>query len=73
MARPLAEELLGSPLVRIETYGSYSCRQTADSRRSSEHALPTALDVRGFRLTDAREVDLSSNWGKPTAQRRFVQ
>lgn len=73
VARPLAEDLLGSPIVRIETYGSYSCRQIAGSRRYSEHALANAIDVWGFRLKDGRVVDVKSNWGKRTPEGRFLK
>src|SRR5690606_20452285 len=51
-----ARVVLGSPLVRIETFGSYSCRNVAGSGRRSAHATANAIDVSAFLLADGRRI-----------------
>jgi hypothetical protein len=69
-----ARQILGSELVRIETMGSYSCRNVAGSGRRSAHARAEAIDVSAFVLADGRRVSVSGDWseGSP-AKRRFLQ
>ncbi|MBS0480911.1 MAG: extensin family protein [Proteobacteria bacterium] len=57
-----AQQVLGSPLVRIETMGSYNCRNVAGSGRRSAHATASAIDVSGFVLADGRRITVSGNW-----------
>ena len=49
-----AQQILGSTLVRIETMGSYNCRNVAGTDRRSAHATANAIDVSGFALADGR-------------------
>jgi hypothetical protein len=65
-----ARQILGSPLVRIETMGSYSCRNVAGTERLSAHALAQAIDVSGFVLADGRRVTVLGNWSAGTDQER---
>ena len=51
-----ARQLLGSPLQRIETFGSYSCRNVAGSQRRSAHATAGAIDISAFVLADGRRI-----------------
>ena len=66
-----AREVLGSPLVRIETMGSYNCRTIAGSARLSAHATAEAIDVAAFVLADGRRVSVLGGWsgGAPDEQR----
>lgn len=57
-----AQQLLGSPLARIETMGSYNCRNVAGSARRSAHATASAIDVSGFVLADGRRITVSGDW-----------
>ena len=68
-----AQQILGSPLVRIETMGSYSCRNIAGSPRRSAHATGNAIDVSGFVLADGRHITIAGNWAdqSPQVQRFF--
>lgn len=69
-----ARQLLGSPLARIETMGSYSCRNIAGSNRRSAHATAGAIDVSGFVLEDGRRITLSQDWhGGTPAEREFLR
>lgn len=52
----------GSPVVRVETFGTYSCRAIAGSQRLSEHATANAVDVAGFVLQDGRRIAVVSGW-----------
>jgi hypothetical protein len=65
-----ARQVLGSPLVRIETMGSYSCRNVAGSGRRSAHATANAIDVAAFVLADGRRISLTGQWDKGNARER---
>ena len=69
-----ARQILGSRLVRIETMGSYSCRNVAGSSRRSAHATGDAIDVSGFVLADGRRIVLTNAWdGGTSAEREFLR
>ncbi|MFN6934213.1 MAG: extensin family protein [Tsuneonella sp.] len=69
-----AREVLGSPLVRIETMGSYSCRTVAGSARMSAHATAQAVDIAAFLLADGRRVSVLGDWSEGTAEKqRFLR
>ena len=72
-ARPAAETLLGSPIVRIETYGSFSCRNVAGTNRLSQHAYGNAIDISGFMLADGRRVDVKKHWGSDGPEGDFLR
>lgn len=69
-----ARQILGSELVRIETMGSYNCRNVAGSNRLSAHATANAIDVSAFVLADGRRITVSEDWREGSAaERRFLQ
>ena len=69
-----ARQLLGSPLARIETMGSYSCRNVAGSGRRSAHATGNAIDIGGFVLADGRRISVLAGWnGGSPAERAFLR
>jgi hypothetical protein len=70
---PAAVEIFDAPVARIETYGSFSCRNIAGSRRLSQHAFGNALDVSGFRLEDGRVIDVEAHWGKRGKEGKFLK
>lgn len=64
---PAAREILGSELVRVESYGTYACRGivgagASASRRVSEHGLANAVDIAAFRLADGRRISVEHDW-----------
>lgn len=65
-----ARQILGSPLVRIETMGSYNCRNVAGSGRRSAHATADAIDISGFVLADGRRITVSDGWSAGSARER---
>jgi hypothetical protein len=69
-----ARQILGSPLARIETMGSYNCRNVAGTERRSAHARAEAIDVSGFVLRDGRRIELNRDWdGGDAATREFLR
>ncbi|MGB7372392.1 extensin family protein [Erythrobacter sp.] len=69
-----ARQMLGSGLSRVETMGSYSCRNIAGSNRRSAHAEAAAIDVSGFVLEDGRRITLAGDWdGGSREEREFLR
>lgn len=76
--RPAARLYLGSELVRIETYGTYACRNVRGSGGTiagqlSEHASANAVDVSAFVLADGRRISIVDNWRDGGGTAMFMQ
>lgn len=71
---PRSEEILGSKVTRVRTFGTYSCRNVnhAAGGRRSEHASANAIDIAGFDLADGRRISVASDWGEDTDKGRFL-
>ena len=54
----------GSPVVRLETFGTYSCRNIngAATGQLSQHATSNAVDVAAFVLKDGRRISVLGGW-----------
>ena len=65
-----ARQVLGSPLARIETMGSYSCRDVAGRGRRSTHATAQAIDVAAFVLADGQRISVIGNWADGSERER---
>ena len=75
---PAAYQILGSELARIDSMGSYACRNVVGSARNaakrSGHAVANAIDIGGFVLKDGRRITILNDWNSPDpATRRFLQ
>lgn len=69
-----ARAYLGSPLVRIETFGSYSCRNVAGSGRRSAHSTANAIDVAAFVLANGERISVKDGWNNGSQrQRQFLR
>ena len=68
-----ARAILGSPLVSIQTMGSYSCRNVAGSNRRSGHATASAIDIGGFTLADGRRITVTQGWNGSREERAFLR
>ncbi|MFO6448446.1 extensin family protein [Erythrobacter sp. NE805] len=69
-----ARQILKSPVARIETMGSYACRNVAGTDRRSAHARAEAIDVAAFVLADGRRIVLKRDWqGGDAATREFLR
>jgi len=64
VVQPAALKHLGAGVARIDTYGTFACRNVYNRENDSrsEHASANALDVAGFRLTDGRRITLVRDW-----------
>ena len=65
-----AREILGSPLIRIETMGTYSCRNIAGSSRRSAHSTGDAMDVSAFVLADGSRIAVDRDWATGSSRER---
>jgi hypothetical protein len=65
-----ARQALGSPLARIDTFGSYNCRNVAGTDHRSGHATANAVDVAAFVLADGRRISVKGDWSDGTAAER---
>lgn len=64
VVQPAAQKHFGSPVARIENFGSYNCRRLygRDSGAFSEHATANAIDIAAFVLADGRRVSIVGDW-----------
>ncbi|WP_312310469.1 extensin family protein [Atlantibacter sp.] len=69
-AAPIAQQIFGSPLTRIEHVGSYACRNIyhREQARRSEHATADALDVSGFRFANGQRITVHKGWNESGAR-----
>lgn len=75
---PAAWQILGSELARVDTMGSYACRNVVGSGRGparrSGHATANAIDFAGVVLKDGRRISILRDWNAPDPDvRRFVR
>tara|TARA_R110002110_G_scaffold4877_5_gene24681 strand:- start:7474 stop:8205 length:732 start_codon:yes stop_codon:yes gene_type:complete len=69
-----AARKLGSEVVRIRHYGTYSCRNVnhETNGKRSGHAAARAIDVAGFDLADGRRIMVEDHWDEDSAEGRFL-
>lgn len=74
-AQPAARLIMGSELVRIETFGTYACRNVNGniSGNRSEHAHSNAVDVAAFVFADGRRISVKDGWQGDDQARRFLR
>jgi hypothetical protein len=73
--QPAARVWLGTQVVKIESFGTYSCRPVNNQAgaRLSEHGRANAVDVGAFLLADGRKVTVLDGWsGSDENVRRFL-
>jgi hypothetical protein len=65
----------GSPVVKVETMGTYSCRNVngAATGKLSEHAYANAVDVAAFVLKDGRRISVLNGWNGDAREARFLR
>jgi hypothetical protein len=74
--QPAARVWLGSRVVRIESFGTYSCRPVNGQAgaRLSEHGRANAVDVGAFTLEGGRRITILAGWSGPDENvRRFLR
>ncbi|MFL0586360.1 MULTISPECIES: extensin family protein [Sphingomonas] len=71
---PAAYQILGSELAKIESMGTYNCRNVAGTGRRSGHSVANAIDIGGFVLKDGRRITVLNDWNSPDpAIRQFMR
>lgn len=76
-AQPAARQILRSELVRVESMGTYACRNVVGANgpaRLSGHAIANAADVGAFVLADGRRISVLGGWrSADPAVQEFLQ
>lgn len=68
-----ARRRFGANVVRIESFGTYSCRNIAGTGNISEHGLANAVDIAAFRLSNGRRISVLDDWSGGGAEARFLR
>jgi len=73
--RPAAKQYLDGEVVRIETMGTFSCRNIngGQSGKLSEHAFGNAVDISAFILKDGRRISVLAGWNGTSEERAFLR
>ena len=74
--QPAAKAWLDSKVVRIESFGTYSCRPINGKAgaKLSEHGRSNAVDIAVFVLADGRRVSVKDGWNGPDENvRKFLR
>lgn len=72
---PVALEIFGSRIARVEHLGAYSCRRMYGREDGpwSEHATANAIDIAGFVLEDGTRVSVLTDWPGEGDRPRFLR
>lgn len=60
--QPAARTIFNSRVVRIEHFGTSSCRRIGNGEGWSEHATGNAIDISAFVLADGRRIAVRTGW-----------
>lgn len=74
--QPAAGRWLGSRVIRVESFGTYSCRpiDSQAGNRLSEHGRANAVDIGAFVLADGRRITVLAGWtGEDERVRAFLR
>lgn len=69
----IAQSIYGQRVARIDHFGSFSCRNIANSARRSQHATANAFDIAGFRLENGKRITLARDWNGSADDARFLR
>lgn len=72
---PAAQTHLSEPVVRLEHFGSYACRNVYGRKDAplSRHATADALDVAGFVLASGRRISIERDWNGTARDAAFLR
>lgn len=61
---PIAQDMMGSKVTRIDHLGTYNCRRQYGRKTGwmSEHASANAIDIAGFQFADGRKITVLEGW-----------
>lgn len=71
--RPAARQYFDRDLVKVETFGTYSCRRVGGTGKLSEHASANAVDVSAFVLDGGRRITVLGGWNGDERERKFLR
>lgn len=75
--QPAALATFGARISEIRHLGSYACRNIQGTPRfahvKSQHARANAIDVRGFRTANGRDIDVRTHWQGDSAESSFLR
>ena len=73
--QPAARAELGAPIVRIEHYGTYACRNVYGRAQGmkSQHAYANALDVAAFRTGSGQRISVAQDFRDAGPKGRFLR
>jgi hypothetical protein len=71
--QPAAQRYFGRPVVLINHFGAYTCRdENGGNRRLSQHATGNAIDLGSFELADGTRVAVETDWRGRGPRRDFL-
>jgi hypothetical protein len=72
--QPAARAYFDAPVVRIEHYGSYACRNIYGRKDAplSRHATGDAIDVAGFTLANGKHMSVARDWPRSSSEALFL-
>lgn len=71
-----ARAWLDSPVVRIESFGTFACRpiDNIPGKKLSQHAFANAVDIAAFSLANGRRISVKDDWrGGDENTRNFLR
>jgi len=75
--QPAARQAFGSAVVRLDSFGSYSCRNVKGRPKlagtRSEHATANAVDIAAFVLADGRRITIEGGWNGTDDEMKFLR
>lgn len=74
--QPAASQWLDTRVVKVESFGTYSCRPVNGMAggKLSEHGRANAVDISAFLLEDGRRITLEDDWQSDNEDvRRFLR
>lgn len=75
--QPLAQNLFGSSIKRVEHMGGFACRNIIGSKVlkgfRSQHATANAIDIAGFQLANGKRIKIARDWKGDDAESRFLR
>ena len=72
VVQPAARDVLKTPVVRVDHYGTYACRAVAGGETPSQHAYANALDVAGFQTAGGRRVSVAAYFNQADPRGGFL-
>ncbi|MGQ4273615.1 extensin-like domain-containing protein [Terrihabitans sp. B22-R8] len=75
VVQPQARRIFGKPVARVQTFGTYSCRNIygRQNARRSQHARANAIDIAGFTLAGGEAISVRRDWTESEKKSEFLR